>query len=134
MTAFLERSNQFLDRPLLLPSRAFLVAAALFSGVAGSILAAPDATGRRSAPFILGAFALLLLRAAVHGKVGSLIDVVVLGAYLGLWVLWSAASSSFTPGPALWPLIATAMGLFAAAMSAWHGARAEAAEDLRTAG
>ena len=134
MTALLERSNQFLDRPLALPSRAFLVVAALFSGVAASIFVAPDAFGRRPAPFILGAFALLLLRAAVHGKIGSLIDVVVLGAYLGLWVFWSvAASSPFTPGPALWPLVASAAGLLAASISAWQTARVAAAEEIRTA-
>lgn len=134
MTVLLERSNQFLDRPLALAPRAFLVAAALFSGLAASILVAPDAPGRRSTPFLVGAFALLLVRAAVHGKIGSLIDVVVLGAYLAAWAIWSAATASFTPGPSLWMLVGTAAALLAAAASAWQTARTQAAEDLRTVG
>jgi len=131
MKPLLERCNQFLDQPLALVPRALLIVAAFFAGLAAAILAAPAAP--RAAPFVLGVFALLLIRAAVHGKMASLVDVTVLGAYLAIWVVWTALATTFAPGPALWPLVASAAFLGAALASAWRDARAEAARDLRTA-
>jgi copper chaperone NosL len=42
-------------------------------------------------PFVVGALGLLLLRAAVLGHMGHLVDVVVLFLYFGLFSLWSFA-------------------------------------------
>jgi hypothetical protein len=40
-------------------------------------------------PFVVGALGLLFLRAAVHGKMAHLVDVVVLYGYFSLFSLWS---------------------------------------------
>jgi hypothetical protein len=40
-------------------------------------------------PFVIGALALLSLRAVVHGSVGALVDVFVLFTYFGAFSLWS---------------------------------------------
>lgn len=134
MSPFLERGNRFLDRMLPLTPRVFLAASVLFAGIAAPLLAGQAEAGGRTAAVVSGGFALLILRAAVHGRMSSLIDVLVLGAYLGLWAAWSAASGAFQPGPAFRPLLLSAVGLLAAAVSAWRAARAQATEDLRTAG
>jgi hypothetical protein len=134
MSPFLERGNRFLDRPLPLIPRAFLAASALLAGITAALLAGQAEAGGRTAAVVSGGFALLILRAAVHGRMSSLIDVLVLGAYLGLWAAWSAASDAFRPGPALRPLLLSAAGLLAATVAAWRASRVQAAEDLRTAG
>ena len=54
-------------------------------------LAAEDFTEFKWMPFVVGALALLLLRAAVHGKVAHLVDVLVLFAYFSAFSLWSFA-------------------------------------------
>lgn len=40
-------------------------------------------------PFVIGALGLLILRAAVHGTVASLVDVTMLFVYFGAFSLWS---------------------------------------------
>jgi hypothetical protein len=54
-------------------------------------LAAEDFTEFKWMPFVVGALALLVLRAAVHGKAAQLLDVVVLFAYFSAFSLWSFA-------------------------------------------
>jgi hypothetical protein len=49
-------------------------------------------------PFVLGALALLFLRAAVLGKMVYLVDVVVLYLYFGFFSLWSFAYKMFWYG------------------------------------
>src|SRR6476619_6063977 len=52
-------------------------------------LAVEDFTEFKWMPFVLGALALLFLRAAVHGKVSTLVDVGMLFTYFGAFSLWS---------------------------------------------
>jgi hypothetical protein len=40
-------------------------------------------------PFVVGALALLVLRAVVHGRMGGLLDVVVMFVYFAGFSLWS---------------------------------------------
>jgi copper chaperone NosL len=64
----------------------------------------PEAAAPNWYPFAMGAVGLLLLRAAVVGKIGSALDVTVLSAYLVLFSLWSfgyraaAYGHNFFPG------------------------------------
>jgi hypothetical protein len=54
-------------------------------------LIADDFTEFKWMPFVVGALALLTLRAAVHGKLAQLIDVIVLFLYFAAFSLWSFA-------------------------------------------
>ncbi len=47
-----------------------------------------DFTEMRFIPFLLGGFVLLALRAAVFGKIGAAIDVLVLFIYFGAFSMW----------------------------------------------
>jgi hypothetical protein len=54
-------------------------------------------------PFVLGALALLFLRATVVGRIGTLVDIVVLYLYFGLFSLWSFAYKLYSYGHDLAP-------------------------------
>jgi copper chaperone NosL len=62
-----------------------------------------DFTEFKWMPFALGALALLMLRAAVHGSMSSLVDAVVLFLYFGAFSLWSFAHKMYTYGHNLAP-------------------------------
>jgi copper chaperone NosL len=62
-----------------------------------------DFTEFKWMPFALGVLALLLLRSAVHGSMGSLVDSVVLFVYFGAFSLWSFAHKMYTYGHTLAP-------------------------------
>ena len=66
-------------------------------------LANEDFTEFKWMPFALGALALLMLRAAVHGSMASLVDAVVLFVYFGAFSLWSFAYKMYTYGHTLAP-------------------------------
>jgi hypothetical protein len=131
MRTFLEREDAFLARPLGAAPRVLLVVAALLCTAAGAaIVATGDPMPRIVAPS-LGAFGLLLLRAAVHGRISSLLDVAVMGVYLGLWAVWSLPR---LPGGASSVAAAAAViCLVAAVIVAWRQARSDEAQELRTA-
>src|SRR5918994_923819 len=52
-------------------------------------LTVADFTEFKWMPFVIGALALLILRAVVHGTVAALVDVLVLFVYFGGFSLWS---------------------------------------------
>jgi copper chaperone NosL len=54
-------------------------------------------------PFLIGAIALLLLRAAFFGTIGHIVDVAVLFAYCALFSLWSFAQKLWAYGHELSP-------------------------------
>jgi len=66
-------------------------------------IATEDFTEFKWLPFALGALALLMARAAVHGKVASLLDVSVLFVYFALFSLWSFAYKLYRYGHDLSP-------------------------------
>jgi hypothetical protein len=66
-------------------------------------LANEDFTEFKWMPFALGALALLMLRAAVHGSMASLVDAFVLFMYFGAFSLWSFAYKMYTYGHTLAP-------------------------------
>lgn len=66
-------------------------------------LAGADFTEFKWIPFVVGAIALLFLRAAALGKMRTLIDVLVLYIYFGLFSLWSFAYKMYRYGHELAP-------------------------------
>jgi hypothetical protein len=54
-------------------------------------------------PFVVGALVLLVLRAAVHGRIADLVDVTVLFVYFGAFSLWSFAYKLYHYGHDLAP-------------------------------
>ncbi len=66
-------------------------------------LAAADFTEFKWMPFVLGALALLFLRAAVVGRVLDLLDSVVVFGWFGLFSLWSFAYKLYSYGHELAP-------------------------------
>ena len=66
-------------------------------------LVAEDFTEFKWMPFVIGALALLCLRAAVHGTMGQLLDVAVLYLYFGAFSLWSFAYKLWSYGHNLDP-------------------------------
>ena len=54
-------------------------------------LVAEDFTEFKWMPFVVGAIGLLFLRTAVHGRMASLLDVIVLYGYFAAFSLWSFA-------------------------------------------
>ncbi len=66
-------------------------------------LAAEDFTEFKWMPFVIGALGLLFLRAAVHGRLGDLLDVVVLNTYFAAFSLWSFAFKLWSYGHHLSP-------------------------------
>jgi hypothetical protein len=131
MRTLFEREDRFLARPLGAAPRALLVLAALLCVAAAAAVAADSGLMPRAVPPILGAFGLLLLRAAVHGRVHSLLDVGVLGVYLGLWAAWSLPAVPFGISPSA--IMAAGICLAAAVIVAWRQARRDEGQDLRTA-
>ncbi|HEX4954694.1 MAG TPA: hypothetical protein VF017_14980 [Thermoanaerobaculia bacterium] len=69
-------------------------------------LAASDFTEFKWMPFVLGALALLFLRAAVHGQLAALLDVTVLMLYFASFSLWSFAYKLYRYGHDLAPTAA----------------------------
>ncbi len=69
-------------------------------------LAIEDFSEFKWMPFVVGALALLFLRATVHGKMSSLLDVFVLFLYFGLFSLWSFAYKLYRYGHQLAPTAA----------------------------
>ena len=66
-------------------------------------LAAEDFTEFKWMPFVLGALALVFLRAAVVGRVLDLLDSIVVFSYFGLFSLWSFAYKLYRYGHELAP-------------------------------
>jgi copper chaperone NosL len=66
-------------------------------------LVAEDFTEFKWMPFVLGALALVFLRAAVVGRVLDLLDSIVVFTYFGLFSLWSFAYKLFRYGHDLSP-------------------------------
>jgi hypothetical protein len=75
-------------------------------------LAAEDFTEFKWMPFVIGALALLFLRAAVHGEVAHVLDVVVLFVYFGAFSLWSFAYKLYRYGHDLAPTAAVKVAPF----------------------
>jgi hypothetical protein len=69
-------------------------------------LAAEDFTEFKWMPFVIGALALLLLRTAVLGKLGTLVDLFVLFFYFAAFSLWSFAYKLYRYGHDLAPTAA----------------------------
>jgi hypothetical protein len=66
-------------------------------------LTASEFTEFKWIPFVVGALALLFLRATVLGKTGTLIDLFVLYVYFGLFSLWSFGYKLYSYGHTLSP-------------------------------
>src|SRR5574338_740803 len=66
-------------------------------------LVAEDLTEFKWMPFVVGAMALLVLRAVVHGKFAHLLDVLVLSVYFAAFSLWSFAYKLWSYGHNLAP-------------------------------
>jgi hypothetical protein len=69
-------------------------------------LAPEDFTEFKWLPFVVGAVGLLILRAAVFGTVGHVLDVTVLFVYFSLFSLWSFAYKLWSYGHDLAPTAA----------------------------
>jgi copper chaperone NosL len=69
-------------------------------------LVAEDFTEFKWMPFVIGALGLLFLRAAFHGRMAHLVDVIVLYLYFGLFSLWSFAYKLYNYGHTLAPTAA----------------------------
>jgi copper chaperone NosL len=75
-------------------------------------LATEDFTEFQWMPFVVGAIALLLLRAAVHGRMVDLVDVTVLYAYFAAFSLWSFGFKLYSYGHNLAPTAAVKIAPF----------------------
>jgi hypothetical protein len=75
-------------------------------------LAAEDFTEFKWMPFVVGAIALLVLRAAVHGRMMDLVDVTVLYAYFAAFSLWSFGYKLYSYGHSLAPTAAVQVAPF----------------------
>ncbi len=75
-------------------------------------LAAEDFTEFKWMPFVLGALALLFLRAVVLGSVKELVDAMVLFLYFGAFSLWSFADKLYRYGHELLPTAAVKVDPF----------------------
>ena len=130
MTAIIERSQRFLDRPLGYGPRLLLVGCALI--LIPTYLPPLRAISLGEAswiPFAFGVLALLFLRAAVHGKVRDLVDVSVLAVYfMAFLVSTSTATRDF------WGLAIALVAIVIAFVMATDEARSEDLVDTRSAG
>ena len=61
-------------------------------------IAAEDFTEFKWMPFVVGAIALLFVRAAVMGNMSALVDAFVLYVYFGVFALWSFAFKMYSYG------------------------------------
>ena len=77
-------------------------------------------------PFVVGAIGLLFLRAAVHGRMASLVDVIVLYGYFAAFSLWSFGYKLYSYGHNLAPTAAVKVPPLHAA-----DVRLQAARELR---
>jgi hypothetical protein len=75
-------------------------------------LAAADFTEFKWMPFVIGALGLLFLRAAVHGELAQLVDVLVLYLYFAAFSLWSFAFKLWSYGHHLLPSAAVRVAPF----------------------
>jgi len=75
-------------------------------------LATEDFTEFKWMPFVVGAVGLLFLRAAVHGRMGDLVDVAVLYVYFASFSLWSFGYKLYSYGHNLAPTAAVKVGPF----------------------
>lgn len=66
-------------------------------------LSPTDFTKFKWIPFVIGVLGLLFLRALVHGRLGDLLDVVVLYFYFGAFSLWSFGYKLYSYGHDLAP-------------------------------
>ena len=130
MNAFFGRSQRFLDRSLGIVPRGLMLlcAAVIFPGRVG-FFRDEGAVADLWIRFALGAFALLLLRACVQGKVRDLLDVAVLSLYFCLFLAWSQP-----PGSHLYALTTVAVLTGTALVLAWVRAASEEIAEARTAG
>jgi copper chaperone NosL len=71
-----------------------------------------DFTEFKWMPFVMGAIGLLMLRAAVFGKLANLIDVLALFGYFGAFSLWSFAYKLYAYGHNLSPAAAMKVAPF----------------------
>lgn len=107
--------------------------------IAGEREVPADFAEFRWLPFALGVLALLLLRAAVLGTMGTLVDVSVLFVYVSAFSLWSVHTrfsryGEASPGAGVYALGAVAITLAAALIVAWRQWRDEVAGEVRMAG
>ncbi len=65
-----------------------------------------DFTEFKWMPFVVGAIGLLFLRTAVHGRMASLVDIVVLYGYFAAFSLWSFGFKLYSYGHSLAPTAA----------------------------
>ena len=75
-------------------------------------LANEDFTEFQWMPFVIGALALLILRAVVHGTMATLVDVGVLFVYFGAFSLWSFGYKLYRYGHELAPTAAVKVDPF----------------------
>jgi hypothetical protein len=75
-------------------------------------LAAEDFTEFKWMPFVIGALALLLLRTAVLGKLGTLVDLFVVFVYFAAFSLWSFGYKLYRYGHDLAPTAAVKVDPF----------------------
>ncbi len=75
-------------------------------------LAAEDFTEFKWIPFVVGVFGLLFLRAIVHGKIGHLVDVLVLFVYFSAFSMWSFGYKLYHYGHNLAPTAAVKVDPF----------------------
>jgi len=75
-------------------------------------LATEDFTEFKWMPFVVGAIALLILRAAAHGRMMDLVDVSVLYLYFSAFSLWSFAYKLYSYGHNLAPTAAVKVAPF----------------------
>jgi hypothetical protein len=75
-------------------------------------LVAEDFNEFKWMPFVVGALGLLFLRAAVHGTIAHLVDVVVLYVYFSAFALWSFAYKLYSYGHTLDPTAAVKIDPF----------------------
>jgi len=69
-------------------------------------LTASEFTEFKWIPFVVGALGLLFLRAAAIGRMGTVVDVLVIYVYFGLFSLWSFAYKLYSYGHNLAPTAA----------------------------
>ena len=119
MRTLLERTVHSLDRPLEPGPRGLLVLASLLLFAACFVPAGQWEPGWM--PFAIGALGLLTLRAAVYGKIGSLLDAFMLCFYFGLFRFLAHPR----PGAAAYGVWGACLLLGVALFWAWRQRRAE---------
>ncbi|HEY3381586.1 MAG TPA: hypothetical protein VGK32_07450 [Vicinamibacterales bacterium] len=75
-------------------------------------LVTDDFTEFKWLPFVVGALGLLFLRAAVHGTMSQLVDVIVLYLYFAGFAIWSFAFKMYSYGHSLAPTAAVKVPAF----------------------